>query len=109
MGRRLKETTEFVIYIGCNDSQVQGEIVSREELQELVVSFFERYHIDFSLMRADGGYLHENGEFVMEDSLCINIIGDYDLEITELARSLSMYMNQENVLVVRKAVKSKIC
>ncbi len=36
----LKKTTEFEIYIGCNDPQIQGEVVSREELEDLVVSLY---------------------------------------------------------------------
>lgn len=105
----LKKTTEFEIYIGCNDSQIQGEVVSREELEDLVVSFFDRYNIDFSLVQAEGGYLSEDGVFVLEDSLCISIIGDSDLDILGLTRSLSMYMNQETAMVVKNYVKSKIC
>lgn len=105
----MKETTEFEIYIGCNDPQAQDEIVSREELEDLVVSFFDRNHIDFSLVQAKGGYLQENGVFVLEDSLCISIIGDPDLDILGLAKGLAMYMNQEKAMVVRKTVASKIC
>ena len=104
----LKETTEFEIYIGCNDSQIQDEIVSREELEDIVVSFFERNNIDFSLLHANGGYLSKDGIFVLEDSLCISIIGDSDLDILELARNLSMYMNQETAMVIKTREKSKI-
>lgn len=105
----LKETTEFEIYIGCKDSQIQDEIVSREELEDIVVSFFERNNIDFSLVQTGGGYLNEDGVFVLEDSLCISIIGDSDLDILGLAKSLSMYMNQETAMVVKTSAKSKIC
>ena len=104
----MKETAEFEIYIGCHDSQIRGEIVSQEELEELVVAFFDRNHIDFSLVQTRGGYLHEDGVFVNEDSLCISIIGDSQLDIIGLAQGFAMYMNQENALVVKKSVKSKI-
>ena len=105
----LKETTEFEIFIGCKDSQIQDEIVSLEELEDIVVSFFERNNIDFSLRHANGGYLSKDGIFVLEDSLCISIIGDSDLDILGLTRSLSMYMNQETAMVVKNYMKSKIC
>ena len=104
----MKETTEFEIYIGCNDSQMQDEIVSREELEDIVVSFFERNNIDFSLVQTKGGYLYEDRGYVLEDSLCISIIGDSDLDILGLARSLAMYMNQETAMVIKTCEKSKI-
>ncbi|MBQ6493628.1 MAG: hypothetical protein IJI92_07185 [Erysipelotrichaceae bacterium] len=105
----MKDTTEYQIYIGCRDSQLKDEIVSEDELREMVVQFFRRKEIDFSMFSAKGGYLHEDGRFISENSLCINIIGSYDLDIIKLARSLSMYMNQECSLVVKDSIKAEFC
>ena len=40
-----------------------------------------------------------------ENTLCISIVGSSDLAIIKLAKSLSMYMNQEYSLVVKKDVQ----
>lgn len=104
-----KENTEYQIYISCLDPQLNSELVSEEEFREMIVQFFERKEIAFSVYSARGGYLHANGEFVSENSLCINIIGAYDLDIISLARSLSMFMNQECSLVVKDSIRSEYC
>ena len=70
----MKDNTEYQIYIGCSDSQVRDEIVSEDEFKEMVVQFFKRKKIDFSMLSVKGGYLHEDGRFVSENTLCINII-----------------------------------
>lgn len=105
----MKDNTEYQIFIGCRDSQLQDEIISEDELREMVVQFFRRNEINFSMFSAKGGYLHEDGRFISENSLCINIIGSYDLDIIKLARSLSMYMNQECSLVVKDCIEAEFC
>ena len=102
----MKENREYQIYIGCHDSQLFTEVVSEDELRETVTLFFRQYKIDFSMYSAKGGYLHEDGSFVYENSLCINIIGADDLDIIRLAKSISMLMNQECSLVVKESVKA---
>lgn len=105
----MNSNTEYQIYIGCNDSQLKDEIVSEAELREMIVQFFQQKKIDFSVFSAKGGYLHEDGTFISEDALCINIIGAQDLDIIKLAKSLSMFMNQECSLVIKDIIKSEFC
>ena len=106
MTKDMKDNTEYQIFIGCSDSQLLDEVVSEDELRETVVQFFSKREIDFSMYSAKGAYLHDDGSFVSENSLCINIIGADDLDIIRLAKSLSMFMNQACSLVVKHIVKS---
>lgn len=102
----MKDNFEYQIYIGCTDPQTKGEVIHEHELRAYVAEFFERRNIDFTLLSAKGGFLHEDGWFSSEDTLCINIIGDAGLDIFKLARSLSMFMNQECCMVVRNSIQS---
>ena len=56
-----------------------------------------------------GGYHYEAGWFDTEDTLCISIIGDSETDILRIAGSISMFMNQECTLVVKKPLKKDIC
>lgn len=105
----MQECIECQIFIGCVDPQANQEIVSETELREMVAAFFARRKIDFSMLNTSGGYIYSNGSFITESSICVNIIGDPDLDIIKLARSLSMYMNQEHVLVTRNVVQTSFC
>ena len=100
----MHDIIEYQIFVGCNDSQLKEEIVSEQELIEMVTGFFERKKINFSIFSNKGGHTYDTGDFVSENSICVDIIGDPDLDIVRLAKSLSMYMNQECALVTRTAV-----
>lgn len=103
----MKDTFEYQIFIGCRDSQSKRELVTLEELIDGVKIYFEQEKIDFSIFRATGGYRHEGGWYVTENSLCINIIGPSNVDIMKLAKSISMIMNQEYSLVIRKPIEVK--
>ncbi|MBP5773107.1 MAG: hypothetical protein J6W35_03455 [Eubacterium sp.] len=103
----MRKSVEYQIFIGLNDSQVYEEVVNEKELVEMVSSFFERKEVDFSMFRAKVGYCYDSDKFVVESVLCINIIGKSMLDISRMAKSLSMYMNQESILIVRNELKQK--
>ena len=105
----MKKNTEYQIFIGCEDFHVQDEIVSEDELREMAAQFFIRNEIAFSMFSVKGGYLRKDGRFISENSLCINIIESDDLDIIKLAKSLSMFMNQERALVVKDVINTEFC
>ncbi len=97
----MQDNVEYQIFIGCSDSYSKKEIISEEKLKELTADFFKRKKIDFTMLSAKGGYRHNDGTFITENTLCINIIGATDLDIIKLTKSLSMFMNQERSLIVK--------
>ena len=105
----MQESVEYQIYIGCSDSQLGDEIVDVNMLQDVVMNYFIRQQIDFSILSARGGYLHEDGHFVTENTVCINLIGPSNLDIVGLTRSISMFMNQETTLIIKDAIQMTIC
>ena len=104
----MKNSIEYQIFIGCNDPQLNDELIKDHELKEMVARFFARKHIDFSILSAKGGYLYESGWYELENSLCISIIGTQNLDILKLARSLSMYMNQKCSLIIKTPLQAKL-
>jgi len=96
---------EYQIYIGCSDSQTSEELISSKQLRILVSLYFERLQIGFSMQEVKGGYVHTDGKYVIENTLCITIIGAQGLNIVELANGLSMYMNQDCLMVTKNGLK----
>lgn len=103
----MQNNVEYQIFIGCSDSQSRDEIISEENLRKITANFFEREKIDFTMLSAKGGYRHNDGTFITENTLCINIIGATDLDIIKLTKSLSMFMNQERSLIVKNKAETK--
>ena len=101
----MKDNIEYQIFIGCKDSMLQSEVTGEHELREILTLYFEREQIDFSLVSVQGGFLQEDGRFITENTLCIDIIGASDLDIVRLAKNLSMLMNQECILIVKNPLQ----
>lgn len=104
----MKKDVEYQIIVGCNDSFFKTEYVKDHELSDIIVDFFSRQNINFSLLKINGGYLYDNGSFVIENGVCITIIGSSDEKILRLAETLKMFMYQENVLVIKNKLETKI-
>ncbi len=101
----MKDNIEYQIFIGCKDSMLQREVTGEHELREILTLYFEREQIDFTLVSVQGGFLQEDGRFITENTLCIDIIGASDLDIVRLAKNLSMLMNQECILIVKNPLQ----
>lgn len=106
--KNMKQDIEYQIIVGCNDSFSRDEFVKYDELKKIIVDFFQRKEVDFSLLKQDGGFLYNDGEFVMENGVCVTIIGADDERIMSLAKSLKMFMNQERILVIKNKLETKI-
>ena len=102
----MRDTVEYQILIGCNDSQLKKEVVTIEELIERLTCLFECEKINFSIIRATGGYCN-NEWYVTENSLCINIIGEANFDIIKFSKSISMFMNQKHILIVKNVLEEK--
>ena len=63
----MENNIEYQIFIGCTDPQSNSEEINEDELREMVVSFFKRKQIDFSLYSVKGGYLYKTGKYVIEN------------------------------------------
>ena len=102
----MNNSVEYQIYIGCNDSHLKTELVTMNELEDVVAAFFERKKINFSILHVQGGYYYDEGWYIYENTLCISIINNHqEIDIISLAKSLSMYMNQKCCLVTRNSLE----
>ena len=104
----MKPSIEYQIFVGCDDPQIKSVCVNDDELTDLISNYFNRKKVDFSLLKSTGGYLYANGDYAIEKGVCISIIGAKEEDILKLSKSLSMYMNQEESLIVKNDLKVKI-
>lgn len=99
---------EYQIFVGCNDYHLKKEYVHPKELIEMIVSFFNRNEVDFSLFEMSGGYLYSDGEFTIENGVCLSFIGIDEESAIRLTKALKMFMNQENCLILKSKLESRI-
>ena len=99
---------EYQIFVGCDDPHIKSAYINDDELIGLISNHFIRKKVDFSVLKSTGGYLYAEGDYAIENGVCISIIGAKEEEILKLSKSLAMYMNQEKLLIVKNDLKVKV-
>ena len=72
-----------------------------EQLKKLCFT----YHVPFSVAIEEGGYFHENGEYVEEETLVLTLIDSEKDIIRKIAEDLRGLFNQEPILVTEDHVR----
>ena len=97
---------ETKIYIGLNDSVTKTQLFETDKYVSVLRNVCNAYHIPFSFDVVEGGYMHENGEYTRETTLVLTMIDADKNTITEIARDLCAFFNQESVLITEDNVRA---
>ena len=98
--------TEIKIYVGLNDAESKKQKYPTERYLSLLKRVCMSYHLAFSFTVAEGGYFHDDGTFTQETSVILSLIdADRDV-ITEMAKDLCVFFNQESVMVTEGEVNT---
>ncbi len=98
--------TETKIYVGLNDSETMKQEHETVTYVNVLKKVCSSYHVPFSVSLAQGGYMHEDGNYTEELTLVISLI-DIDREIiNEIARDLCDFFHQESVLITEDTVRT---
>lgn len=95
----------YTISVGLNDKEEKKQLVQTESVLRLVKDCCKNYDMAFSSYLQDGGYIHDNGEFVLEKSVCIVFIDPDENMIEEIAKDLCAFLNQESVMITAEEVE----
>lgn len=99
---------QYEIHVGLQDKDLSDfEHECNAAAKEFLKNFSE-YKIDFSLSFQKGGYVSNSEEYVLENSIKLDVIGDYSEEqINNVVTIVKEYFNQETVLLVRKPINAE--
>lgn len=101
------KTNLHEIIIGLKDKDSNRYLAINNVKRDLEEAFSQDM-VNFSLTLQKGGYVSENGSYVLEDSIRIILIGEYsNEELTYLINKLKIYYNQESLLYIRKEINQE--
>ena len=98
--------TETKIYVGLNDSETRAQRFETARYVSILKYVCSSYHIPFSFSFAQGGYIHENGEYTEEGTLVVLLIDVDKTIINEIAKDLCAFFHQESVLITEDRVRA---
>ena len=87
------------IYVGLNDAETHEQKFGTEKYLSVLKNVCRAYHVAFSVNEMNGGYFHEDGTYVEEQSLALTLIDVPRPVIREIAQDLCVFFHQESVMV----------
>lgn len=90
---------EARIYVGLRDKDSREQKFDTEKYKEILKDVCRNYHAPFSLQVIEGGYYHNDGGWVEENTLLITLIGIPRWTIHEIARDVCVFFHQESVMI----------
>ncbi len=99
-----RKQVRFTIYLGLADKDEREQRLSCERAVSLVGKVCQGYGVPFSVTLQQGGYVHQDGRYVLENSLAVSIIGLSRKVVDEVAKDLCSFLQQECVLIAQDKV-----
>ena len=95
---------QATIYVGLNDRNSGVQEFDTEKYLSILKSTCRNYRVAFSVQIINGGYFHEDGRYVEERTLVLRLIDVPNDTITEIAKDLCFFFNQESVMVTLNSI-----
>jgi len=93
--------SHYTLCIGLSDRNSKVQEFDTEKFLAVVTRVCTGYRVGYSYTRSFGGYIHEDGTYVNENSILLSLVGLPEELIDRIAMDLCRFFNQESVLVIR--------
>ena len=95
---------ESRIYVGLCDRDSHEQIYDTETYKEALKNICRNHKSPFSLQVIEGGYFHNDGSWVDENTLLITLIGTPQMVVYKIAKEVCTAFHQESVMITSNAV-----
>ena len=90
---------EARIYVGLRDKDTHEQHYETERYKETLKGICKGYHTPFSVQLMEGGYYHNDGTWVDENSLLITLLGAPRKTVYNIANDVCNSFHQESVII----------
>ena len=97
---------KFTLYLGLNDKDLKVQKISTLEAFKIVSNLIASRFDGGTIFEADGVYKHDNGVFVIEKTLRIELLFVERPEVVEFVKVLKEIFNQESIAVQEETINS---
>jgi hypothetical protein len=98
--------TEITISVGLNDAVTKQQKYDTKMYVDIMKFVCQSYHVAFSYIVSDGGYFHENGDYVQEKTLVLCLLDPEKGIVDAIAKDLCTFFHQESVLITESKVRA---
>ncbi len=95
---------EARLYVGLSDMEIREQLHDTEHCKGIIKEICKSYRVPFSLQIIEGGYFHDDGTYVDENTLLITLIGAPKKMVSSIASDVCDRLHQESVMIVYSEV-----
>lgn len=99
---------KFTLYVGLNDKDSKVQEIATLEAYKIINNLLLTYTDGATIFEAVGIYKHEDGSFVTENTLRIELMFIEKKAVKEIVDNIKRLLNQESVAVQREVVESEL-
>ena len=99
MERGKQAMMQYTIYVGLNDADTGEQRFDTKKYNSILKIVCRSYEVSFSVHQINGGYFHEDGRYVEENTLVLMLVEVPEQTVMEIAGDLCAFFHQESVMV----------
>lgn len=101
-------TKKFTLYLGLNDKDTKVQKISTIEAYKMLTNVLMKNFEGATIFEATGLYKHDDGTFVIEPTLRIELLFAEEHEVRALVEMLKLMFNQESIAVQTQDISSNL-
>ena len=90
---------EARIYVGLRDRDSREQIFETDRYKAVLKDICKGYGTPFSVQVIEGGYFHDDGAWVDENTLLITLVGAPRKTVYDIASDVCTIFHQESVMI----------
>lgn len=91
--------TKFNLTIGLNDKDTKIQLYDDITAYKIVENILKQYLDGYTILKAFGGYKHDDGTFTQENSLRVELLFTTALQVKIICDKIKQQLNQESIAV----------
>ena len=91
--------TKFNLTIGLNDKDTKTQLYDDITAYKIVENILKQYLDGYTILKAFGGYKHDDGTFTQENSLRVELLFTTALQVKIICDKIKQQLNQESIVV----------
>ena len=99
---------KFTLYLGLNDKDAKVQKIQTIEAFKIVSNLIAARFDGGTIFEADGVYKHDNGAYVIEKTLRIELLFVERASVVEFVKVLKEVFNQESIAVQEETICSEL-
>jgi len=99
---------KYILYLGLNDKNTKVQKIATLEAYKITMNILKAYTDGATIFEANGLYKHDNGEFVIEKTLRIELLFVSKKQVVDIVTELKRVFNQESIAVQHELVDSQL-